>query len=177
MLAALRQHCAEFSTPVLDGGLPRSAAQNPQRASEASDEGAFAGDVSPSYTFEVLKAEADAMLIDVRTKAEWAFVGAPNLADMGKTVNFIEWLHYPTMALNESFLTELDRCAGANKDAAIFFICRSGQRSRKAAIAATEQGFSRAYNVETGFEGNLDVARHRGSASGWKVEGLPWGQT
>ncbi len=140
-------------------------------------EAAYAGDVSSSYAFEILKAEPNAVLVDVRTKPEWAFVGAPDLLGMGKVVGFIEWSHYPAMNPNEAFLRDLEALAGKNKDAAVFFICRSGQRSRKAAIAATEQGFTRAYNVDGGFEGSLDVERHRGGAGGWKFDGLPWGQT
>ena len=137
----------------------------------------YAGDVSPHYAFEVLKAEPGSLLVDVRTKPEWAFVGVPNLADIGKQVGFIEWLTYPEMAPNENFLTDLGRFAGEAKDAAVFFLCRSGQRSRAAAIAATAQGYARAYNVEGGFEGGLNAERHRGHVDGWKHAGLPWAQS
>lgn len=140
-------------------------------------DGNYAGDVSPTYAFEVLNAEADAGLIDVRTKAEWSFVGVPDLSPIGKSASFIEWIMYPDMSANPSFLTEVERVAGANRDAAIFFVCRSGQRSRKAAIVATAAGFTRAYNVEDGFEGPLDGERHRSFAGGWKLSGLPWVQT
>jgi rhodanese-related sulfurtransferase len=57
------------------------------------------------------------------------------------------------------------------------FLCRSGVRSRAAAIAMTRAGFSRAYNIAGGFEGDLDGERHRGAANGWKAAGLPWKQT
>jgi len=137
----------------------------------------YAGDVSPLYAFEILKAEETAELIDVRTKAEWSFVGVPDLSPIGKAASFIEWITYPEMSANPSFLTEVKRVAGDNMDAAIFFVCRSGQRSRNAAIAATAAGYTRAYNVEDGFEGPLDTERHRGSAGGWKSSGLPWGQS
>ncbi len=137
----------------------------------------YAGDVSPAYAFEVLKAETTAELIDVRTKAEWSFVGVPDLSPIGKSASFIEWVTYPEMSPNPSFVSEVERVAGGHKDAAIFFVCRSGQRSLNAAIAATAAGFTRAYNVEDGFEGPLVGARHRGCAGGWKSNGLPWGQT
>jgi len=140
-------------------------------------QGDYAGDVTPAYAYDILKAEADAVLVDVRTKAEWGFVGIPDLSDVSKMAGFIEWLTYPTMALNPAFLTELERFAEGNEQRAVFFICRSGQRSRNAAIAATAQGFARAYNVEGGFEGALDSDRHRGRQSGWKAAGLPWAQT
>jgi len=63
------------------------------------------------------------------------------------------------------------------KDAPIVFMCRSGGRSKAAAVAMTAQGFRRCYNLAGGFEGPLDSARHRGTAGGWKAAGLPWAQT
>jgi rhodanese-related sulfurtransferase len=62
-------------------------------------------------------------------------------------------------------------------DAPLYFICRSGNRSRQAAMLATEVGYSRAFNVEYGFEGRLGSDRHRGTAGSWKAEGLPWVQS
>jgi rhodanese-related sulfurtransferase len=56
------------------------------------------------------------------------------------------------------------------------FLCRSGVRSRDAAIAMTAAGFKACYNVASGFEGDKDAAGHRGTVSGWKVDGLPWMQ-
>lgn len=143
----------------------------------AADAEGYAGDVSPSYAFDVLKAEESAVLIDVRTRAEWSFVGVPDLSDLGKAVGFIEWVGFPAMSPNELFLAELTRFAGDDKSRAVFFLCRSGQRSQKAAIMATAEGFTRAYNVEGGFEGSLDAKRHRGGVNGWKASGLPWAQT
>jgi rhodanese-related sulfurtransferase len=66
---------------------------------------------------------------------------------------------------------------GADKDAPVLFLCRSGARSRSAAIALTQAGYGRAYNVAGGFEGDLDGDRHRGHKNGWKAAGLPWKQT
>ncbi len=137
----------------------------------------YAGDVSATYAFDILKAEDDAVLVDVRTRAEWSFVGVPDTSDAGKLTHFIEWLSFPEMSRNERFMSELEHALGGGKDMAVFFLCRSGQRSRAAAIAATEQGYMRAYNVEGGFEGGLDAERHRGRVNGWKADGLPWAQT
>lgn len=148
----------------------------PRRAMAASG-APYAGDVSPTYAYEILKAERDALLVDVRTRAEWAFVGVPDLSAIDKQAAFIEWKHYPDMRTNEAFLTELDRASGNKTDAAVFFLCRSGARSQAAAMAATEAGYTRAYNIEDGFEGPLNTSRHRGTSGGWKAEGLPWGQT
>ena len=79
------------------------------------------------------------------------------------------------MVANGNFAQDLGR-AGVPKDAAVVFLCRSGGRSRSAAIAMTEAGWQRCYNLSDGFEGAHDGARHRGTAEGWKASGLPWVQ-
>jgi rhodanese-related sulfurtransferase len=66
--------------------------------------------------------------------------------------------------------------AGVERDAALLIICRSGIRSKAAAIALTAAGFGPCYNVATGFEGDPDPTKHRGTVNGWKVDGLPWVQ-
>ncbi|HZF36618.1 MAG TPA: rhodanese-like domain-containing protein, partial [Candidatus Angelobacter sp.] len=63
-----------------------------------------------------------------------------------------------------------------DREAPIFFLCRSGARSRAAAMAMTQAGYARCYNIANGFEGNHDAERHRGKAAGWKADGLPWTQ-
>ena len=55
-------------------------------------------------------------------------------------------------------------------------LCRSGARSRAAAIALTEAGFAQAFNIAGGFEGDMDGEGHRGNREGWKAENLPWRQ-
>ena len=66
---------------------------------------------------------------------------------------------------------------GIGRDAPLYFICRSGNRSRNAAILATQAGYRTCFNVEFGFEGRLGPDRHRGTAGSWKAEGLPWAQS
>ena len=135
----------------------------------------YAGDISAKDAWEILEAETDAVLIDVRTDAEWAYVGLPDLARIGKQPLLIPWQLFPNMAENTDFARVLEE-SGTGRDAAHFFICRSGQRSRSAAIAMTGLGFTRCYNVADGFEGPHDESGHRGRAAGWKVDGLPWKQ-
>jgi rhodanese-related sulfurtransferase len=69
------------------------------------------------------------------------------------------------------------RKAGASEDTPLLFLCRSGARSRAAAIAMTRVGFGKSYNIAGGFEGDLDEQRHRGRRNGWKAQGLPWRQS
>jgi rhodanese-related sulfurtransferase len=135
----------------------------------------YAGDVTPSDTFERLSNDADAVLVDCRTHAEWSYVGAPDLATIGKAVVPIEWSRFPDGAVNADFITQLED-AGVDRSTPVFFLCRSGVRSKAAASAATAAGWAAAYNITDGFEGPPDEAGHRGTSSGWKVDGLPWKQ-
>lgn len=142
--------------------------------------GVYAGDVDPAAAWASLAADRSAVLVDVRTRAEWAFVGLPALAALGKQPITLEWQSFPTMAVNSEFVAVLDEAltaAGMARDIPIYFLCRSGQRSRFAAAAMTSAGWSRCFNISEGFEGGLDGEGHRGRVSGWKVRGLPWSQT
>ncbi|MBS1167025.1 MAG: Rhodanese domain protein [Proteobacteria bacterium] len=140
----------------------------------------YAGDVGVRDTWDALAADPSAVLIDVRTVAEWNFVGLPDLENIGKRVLLIEWQRFPDMAVNQAFADELGEALadlGVGADASLYFICRSGARSRSAATVATAGGFTRAFNVAGGFEGVLGPDRHRGCADGWKASGLPWIQS
>ena len=134
----------------------------------------YAGDVTPAEAWEALSADPAAVLVDVRTSAEWSYVGLPDLRALGKDVVLVEWQTYPTGAVNADFVAELS-AAGVDEQAPVYFICRSGVRSVAAAEAATAAGWSRSHNVSEGFEGPHDAERHR-TVSGWKVAGLPWVQ-
>ena len=134
----------------------------------------YAGDVAPREAYAALQADPAALLVDVRTSAEWSYVGLPDLTGIGKRVVPVEWQRFPDGSINGHFLDEL-RAAGVVEGAPIYFLCRSGVRSAAAAAAATRAGLGPAYNVADGFEGPLDPDGHR-SMSGWKVAGLPWRQ-
>lgn len=133
----------------------------------------YAGDVTPDQAWAMLEKEPDAAIVDVRSEAEWAFVGIPDLSSLGKKPLLLSWLKYPGMVRNDRFESDLD-AQGLLKDKPILFLCRSGQRSRSAAIAMTALGYSACYNVANGFEGDPDAARQRGKVNGWKASQLPW---
>ncbi|GAA0539380.1 rhodanese-related sulfurtransferase [Rhizomicrobium palustre] len=135
----------------------------------------YAGDVSVTEAWELIS--QGAVLVDVRTAAEWAFVGLPDLSSLGRTVARVEWQSFPSGQPNPGFLPEVVAAVGEDKDAKILFLCRSGARSRAAAIALTAAGYENCFNVAGGFEGDLDQHRQRGKINGWKAEGLPWAQT
>jgi rhodanese-related sulfurtransferase len=137
--------------------------------------GTMVENVPPGKTWEALKANPNAQLVDVRTDAEWNFVGVPDLADLGKQAVLLAWQVYPSMQRNAAFEAQLEK-AGFTPEHHIYFLCRSGVRSPAAAEAAQAAGFPHVYNIADGFEGPPDRAGHRGMTSGWKAEGLPWRQ-
>lgn len=132
-------------------------------------------DIGPKETWKFLSEDANSALVDVRTDAEWNFVGLPDLGAVGKQPVLIPWQLYPTMQVNGHFADQLHK-AGLTPLHRIFFICRSGARSLAAGQAAQAAGFPHAFNVADGFEGPVDGDGHRGTIAGWKAEGLPWRQ-
>lgn len=129
----------------------------------------YIGALLPAEAFELLQSAPGAKLVDVRTRAEWDYVGRiPGAVQ-------IEWQTYPAGRLNPTFLGELQ--AQVDKEALVMFICRSGARSHAAAAAATAAGYSQCCNVLEGFEGNKDAHGHRNTIGGWRVAGLPWVQS
>jgi len=142
----------------------------------------YAGDITPQQAWELLREHPEAVLVDVRTDAEWRYVGVPDTSSIDRRTVLIEWVSYPTGARNESFVDQLVEAGivgGAEDDEAsrpVIFLCRSGVRSIAAADAATAAGIGPAYNVLDGFEGGLGADGRRGT-SGWRAAGLPWTQS
>jgi rhodanese-related sulfurtransferase len=135
----------------------------------------YAGDVGPAAAWSALEGEPDSVLIDVRTQAEWNYVGLPDLSPIGKVVLRIQWQTWPDGSVNPHFADDVAR-AGVTTDQPVYLLCRSGARSRSAAQALTARGWARAFNIADGFEGPHDADKHRGSVAGWKHDGLPWTQ-
>ena len=135
----------------------------------------FAGDVSVQETWKVLKTNPDAVLVDVRTDAEWNFVGISDLSSLGKRPVLISWQVFPSMQVNHDFVAMMEE-QGIEKTDPVYFLCRSGVRSRAAAEKAAAEGYQATFNIEGGFEGDKDQNNHRGRLNGWKAAGLPWFQ-
>jgi len=146
----------------------------------------YAGDITPQQAWELLREHPEAVLVDVRTDAEWRYVGVPDTSAIDRRTVLIEWVSYPTGARNESFVDQLveagivggaqDGTVGTDDARPVIFLCRSGQRSIGAAEAATAAGIGPSYNVLDGFEGGLGPDGRRGT-SGWRAVGLPWTQS
>jgi rhodanese-related sulfurtransferase len=140
------------------------------------DNVSYAGDLTPEQAWELLRENPEAVLVDVRTDAEWKYVGIPDVTSLGNSAVQIEWVSYPNGARNDNFIDELKESGvvpGSGKP--VIFLCRSGQRSIGAAESATAAGIGPSYNVLDGFEGGLDADGHRGVV-GWRAIGLPWRQ-
>ena len=145
-------------------------------AYEVSVAAGYAGNVTPTTAYKILSEHKDAILIDVRTNAEWNYVGLPELAAIGKKPALLQWQIFPSMQQDPEFVSTLGN-AVADKDTPLLFLCRSGVRSVAAAKAVAAAGYSTCLNVLEGFEGPLDSHGRRGSTEGWKARGLPWRQS
>ena len=129
----------------------------------------YAGALTPREAFEFWQQNKGAQLVDVRTHAEFYWIGRiPGAVE-------IEFSLYPGNARNPDFLAQL--ASMVSKDAQVMFLCRSGGRSHHAAALATQEGYRECYNVLEGFEGDRDASGHRNTLGGWRAAGLPWVQS
>lgn len=144
---------------------------------KTADNNSEIGEVLPPQAYEILVSEPDAVLLDVRSRVEFDYVGHPPGA-----IN-IPWQEAPDWDVDPAFVTrvrqslEAVRPDQAVEELTLLTLCRSGGRSMAAAKQLTEKGFSRVINIAEGFEGGLDADRHRGKLGGWRFHQLPWEQT
>ncbi len=130
-------------------------------------------------TWATLQKQSSAVLVDVRTQAEWTYVGVPDLSSLSRMPLLVEWQSFPTNAVDPQFSDRLAKAVvdgGGGLETEMFFLCRSGVRSLAAARAMAAAGYTRCRNVTGGFEGGLNAERHRGQVAGWKAANLPWMQ-
>ncbi len=128
----------------------------------------YEGALLPREAHAMLEQLPNAKLVDVRSRAEFDFVGrVPGSVE-------IEWKSYPGMQPNPDFMRQLTQSAPPGT--VLLFLCRSGGRSHEAALAAVQVGYE-AYNVLEGFEGDRDASGHRNTVGGWRAAGLPWVQS
>ena len=137
------------------------------RAAAAEQGLRYSGSVSPVDAWNLAQS-GEAVLVDVRSAEERKFVG-----HIPGTVH-VAWATGTSLTRNPRFERELDAKVG--KDKVILLLCRSGKRSALAGEAATKFGFRHVFNVQEGFEGDLDEQQRRGALGGWRLRGLPWVQ-
>lgn len=141
---------------ILEGAKKRSGEMNLN----------YTGAFTPAEAYDVLQNMPNAVLVDVRTNAERELVGKVPIAKA------IEWAFYPGMVANENFAKQLD--SEIDKNALVIFMCRTGGRSHNAATVAAQLGFTEAYNMLEGFEGEANTEKQRTLINGWRHAGLPW---
>ncbi len=134
-------------------------------------------ELSPTETFELLKSNPRAVLIDVRSSMEFLFVGHPQGAI------HVPWIDEPDWKINAHFAAQVRQVMlggiaahEGTSGAPVVLICRSGKRSAEAGELLLKEGFTDVYNVSEGFEGELDENHHRSTKGGWRFHGLPWEQ-
>jgi rhodanese-related sulfurtransferase len=147
------------------------AALEEARTAAQRDRLPYAGSVAPVRAWELFRT-GQAVLVDVRSLEERTFVGL-----IEGSVH-VPWATGTALTRNPRFVRELEAKVAkqGGKDAVLLLLCRSGKRSALAAEAAAKAGFGHAYNVQEGFEGEVDTNRHRGRTGGWRFHGLPWVQ-
>ncbi|MBE9608981.1 rhodanese-like domain-containing protein [Chitinilyticum piscinae] len=131
----------------------------------------YSGAVTPAEAFALLQGLPNVRIVDVRSSAEWQWVGVVPGAEL---VAWREWDPLHGMQPNPHFLQQLQ--TRVDRENVVLFLCRSGARSHDAAALAAQHGYSEAYNILEGFEGDKDGAQHRGALNGWQAAGLPWQQ-
>ncbi len=126
--------------------------------------------LTPQQSWDLMQANPDAVLIDVRTKIEHGFVGHPLNAV------HVPWKEAPDWQLNTDFVEQV-RQVVSEVTVPVLLLCRSGKRSLEAAEVLQEAGFKHLVNILDGFEGGLDEKKHRGNQGGWRFSQLPWEQS
>ena len=126
--------------------------------------------LNPKKAWTLLSTNTSAVLVDVRDRMEYSYVGHPKGA-----IN-IPWKELPDFRANPLFVDEV-RQRIPNHETPVLLLCRSGQRSLDAAKALALVGYKDLTNIEEGFEGPLDANKHRGTLGGWRYHDLPWEQS
>lgn len=133
-------------------------------------------EVNPRQAYEMLIADGEAVVLDVRSTMEYEYVGHPVGA-----VN-VPWKEPPDWQVDPGFVAKVrkafsEKFPGRDEnDLTVLAICRSGARSRDAAETLLREGFRNVLNIAEGFEGDKDDNHHRGNINGWRFHQLPWEQ-
>jgi len=129
----------------------------------------------PKMAVERLQNNPQALFVDVRSKAEYKYVGYPENSILIPWIDDPDWEPNPE-AFSDAVMQELDGRENLS-DTEIILICRSGFRSNEALKCLENNGFTQVSHVASGFEGDLDENDHRGNLNGWRHDGMPWSQS
>jgi len=124
------------------------------------------------------------LFLDIRTRVEAMYLGMANSVDA--LVPYVEHQELMTdwddvrggyrLEPMQDFVPEVNRrlqSKALTKEAVVLLICRSGDRSSRAANRLMDDGFTQVWSVVDGFEGDMSKEGRR-SVNGWKNAGLPW---
>ena len=129
----------------------------------------------PKMAVERLQSNSQALFVDVRSKAEYKYVGFPENSILIPWIDDPDWEPSPEM-FSDLVIQELDGRENL-LNTEIILICRSGFRSNEALKCLENKGFTQVSHVASGFEGDLDENDHRGNLNGWRHDGMPWSQS
>lgn len=116
----------------------------------------------------VIENPSNTFIIDIRSRAEYEFVGHP---DLPNGVPNVPYKFYPSWQINKDFVNKVtDRY---ERDDTVITMCRSGTRAKSAGKLLLDSGFIKVFYMTDSFEGSKDEKGHK-SVSGWKVNGLPY---
>jgi len=135
-------------------------------------------EISPQQAWDLIHADARAVLVDIRSSMEFLFVGHPTGAV------HIAWIDEPDWEINPDFTKEIKKlmlgglsaAEGHHSEAPVILICRSGKRSKEAGELLIAEGLVNVYHIDEGFEGDRDENHQRSTIGGWRFRGLPWEQ-
>jgi rhodanese-related sulfurtransferase len=135
-------------------------------------------DMLPEDVWAELSKSKSSALVDCRTQMEWARIGTPDLSQIDAAMYLVEWRSAPDMSVNASFAEEMDAATGGAYPSKLYFICRSGVRSKEAAHHMQEVLSSKSIdctciNVAEGFEGTQTPEIIAAGTSGWQNKNLP----
>ena len=139
------------------------------------EEMSYKRNLLPKMAVERLQNNPQALFVDVRSKAEYKYVGYPENSILIPWIDDPDWEPNPE-AFSDAVMQELDGCENLS-DTEIILICRSGFRSNEALKCLENKGFTQVSHVASGFEGDLYENDHRGNLNGWRHDGMPWSQS
>ena len=139
------------------------------------EEMSYKRNLLPKMAVERLQNNPQALFVDVRSKAEYKYVGFPENSILIPWIDDPDWEPNPEV-FSDAVMQELDGRENLS-DTEIILICRSGFRSNEALKCLENKGFTQVSHVASGFEGDLDENDHRGNLNGWRHDGMPWSQS
>ena len=139
------------------------------------EEMSYKRNLLPKMAIERLQNNPQALFVDVRSKAEYKYVGYPENSILIPWIDEPDWEPNPEV-FSDLVMQELDGRENLS-DTEIILICRSGFRSNEALKCLENKGFTQVSHVASGFEGDLDENDHRGNLNGWRHDGMPWSQS